>query len=151
MDNGESKEICTKIVNRYKSFSLQTCTHSYWQSYAKLSSTRSVPFTNIQAYRRLIRRLTCISLISDLTWHFLWNNFFNFLLSLQLLTILQQLEFSDILKEFQVLIYFSLPTVLLIWKPFVIVVWGTCSDSRQWVTDFSVYFWNALISQKSKK
>jgi len=54
----------------------------------KLSSTRSVPFTDVHAYRRLIGRLT-----PDLTSHFLFNNFLSFLISLQLLTIMQQLEF----------------------------------------------------------
>jgi len=29
--------------------------------------------------------------------------------------------------------------------------WGTCSDSRQLVTDFSVYLENSLIPWKSKK
>ena len=67
------------------------------------------------------------------------NNFLSFLQSLQLLIILQQLEFSYILKELQVLVYFSLPTLLLISKPFVIVIGGTYSDSRQSVTGFSVY------------
>jgi len=33
----------------------------------------------------------------------------------------------------------------------VIVIGGTCSDSRQLVTDFSVYLGNSLISWKSKK
>jgi len=50
------------------------------------------------------------------------NNFLNFLLSLQFLTILQRLEFSDIINEFQVLVYFSLPTHRLISEPFVIVI-----------------------------
>jgi len=50
------------------------------------------------------------------------NNFLSFLLSLQLLTILQRLEFLDILKELQVLVYFFLLTLLLISKPFVIVI-----------------------------
>jgi len=60
--------------------------------------------------------------MSDLTSHFMFNNFFNFLISLQLLTIMQQLEFSNILKELQVLVYFSLPIVPPISKLFVIVI-----------------------------
>jgi len=76
----------------------------------------------------------CISLIPDWTSHFLFNNFLNLLISLQLLTIMQQLEFSNILKELQVLVYFSLLTVIPISKPFVIVIGApVVVQDNQWL------------------
>jgi len=99
----------------------------------KLSSTWSVSFTDVHAYRRLIGSL-CISLIPDLTSHFLFNNFLSFLISLQLLTIMHQLEFSNILKELQVLVYFSILVFLLISKLFVIVIGApVVIQDNQWL------------------
>ena len=72
-------------------------------------------------------------------------------MSLQLLTIIQQLEFSNILKALQVLVYFFLPNSFVHLKAFYDSDWYTCNDSRQSVTSFSVYFGNSLISWKSKK
>ena len=65
-------------------------------NHAKSSSTRNVLFTDVQTYKRLIGKLMYLTNTRpDIT--FLCNKFLNFLLSLQLLTIMQQLEFSDIL------------------------------------------------------
>ena len=47
-------------------------------------------------------------------------------------------------------LFFSSTTFVLL-KAFCDSDWGTCSDSRQSVTDFSVYLGNSLISWKSKK
>ena len=56
-------------------------------NHEKFSSTGSVPFIDIQAYKRLIGRLIYLTNTRpDIT--FLCNNFLSFLLSLQLLIIL---------------------------------------------------------------
>ena len=47
------------------------------------------------------------------------------------------------------LFFFSTTSVHL--KAFCDSDWGTCSDSRQSMTGFSVYIGNSLISWKSKK
>jgi len=79
----------------------------------KFSPTRSVSFTDVHAYRRLIGRLMFLNNTRrDITFYV--HQLSQFFDSLQLFTIMQQLEFSSILKELKVLTYFSFSTVLLI-------------------------------------
>ena len=62
------------------------------------------------------------------------NNFLSLLLNLQLVTIMQRLEFSYISKGLQVLVYFSPPLLLFISKPFVIVIGAPAViQDNQWL------------------
>ena len=121
-------------------------------NHKKFSSTGSVPFIDIQVYKRLIGRIMYLTNTQpDIT--FLCNNFLSFLLSLQLLIILQRLEFSNILKELQVLVYFSLPTLLLISKPFVIVIGAPAviQDNQWLVLVYILGILSYLGNQRSKE
>jgi len=60
------KKICTEIVNRCRSFSLQP-TLTQIDNHAKLSYVGCAPFTDVQVYKTLILEDLCISLILDLT------------------------------------------------------------------------------------
>jgi len=117
----------------------------------KLSSTRSVPFTDVHAYRRLIGRLM-----------YLTNTRPDITCSVQQLsqfldkpTIAHYNAAIRILKDIKgalsLGLFFSSSSSAHL-KAFCVSDWGTCSDSRQSMTGgFNVYLRNSLISWKSKK
>ena len=118
----------------------------------KFSSTRSVSFTDVHAYRRLIGRLMYLTNArSDIT--FFVNQLSQFL---DKPTIAHYNAAIRILKYIKGvlnlgLFFFSNSFVHL--KTFCDSDWSTCSDSRQSMTDFSVYLGNSLYTgnQRSKK
>ena len=116
----------------------------------KLSSTWSVSFTNVHAYRRLIGRLMYLTNTRpDIT--FFVHQVSQFL---DMPTIAYYNAIIRILKYIKGapslgLFFFSNSSAHL--KAFCDSDWGTCSDSRQSVTDFSVYHTLSFISWKSKK
>jgi len=119
-------------------------------NHEKFSSTGSVPFTNIQAYKRLIGRLM-----------YLTNTRHEITFSVQQLSqFLAKLTIAHYIAAIRILIYIKgAPSLGLFFpsntsahlKAFCDSDWGTYSDSRQSVTGFNVYLENSLISWKSKK
>ncbi|XP_068476197.1 uncharacterized mitochondrial protein AtMg00810-like [Phaseolus vulgaris] len=119
-------------------------------NHEKFSSTRSVPFTNIQAYRRLIGRLMYLTNTRpDITFSVQQLSQF-----LAKPTIAHYNAAIIILRYFKgapsLGLFFSSTTFVPL-KAFCDSDWDTCSDSRQSVTGFSAYLGNSLISWKSKK
>jgi len=116
----------------------------------KLSSTESVPFTDVHAYRRLIGRLM-----------YLTNTQLDVTFSIQQLSqFLDKPTISHYNATIKILKYIKGALSLDLFfssnssahlKAFCDSDWGTFSDSRQSVTGFSVYLGNSLISWKSKK
>jgi len=116
----------------------------------KLSSTGSVPFTDVYAYRRLIGRLIYLTNTRpDITFSVQQLSQF-----LDKPTIAHYNATIRILKYIKgassLGLFFSSSSSAHL-KAFCDSDWDTCSDSRQSVTSFSVYHGNFLISSKSKK
>jgi len=116
----------------------------------KISSTGSLPFTDVHAYRRMIGRLM-----------YLTNTRPDITFSVQQLSqFLDKPTIAHYDAAIRILRYIKgAPSLVLFFsfsssahlKAFCDSDWGTCSDSRQSVTGFSVYLGNSLISWKSKK
>jgi len=109
----------------------------------KLSFTRSVPFTDVHAYRRLIGRLmypTNTRLDITFSVHKL-SQFLNKPTIAHYNATIRILKYIKGAPSFG--LFFSSICHL---KAFCDSDWGTCSDSRQSVTDFGVYLGNYLIS-----
>jgi len=116
----------------------------------KISFTRSVPFTYIQAYKRLIGRLMYLTnsrpditfFVQQLSQFLAKPTISHYIVAIR---ILKYIKGSPSLG-----LFFSSNTSAHL-KAFCDSDWGTCSDSRQLVTNFSVYLGSPLISWKSKK
>jgi len=116
----------------------------------KLSSNGSVPFTDVHAYRRLIRRLMYLTNTRpDITFSVQQLSQF-----LDKPTIAHYDAVIRILKYIKgapsLGLYFSSNSSAHL-KVVCNSDWGTCSDSRQSVTGSSVYLGDSFISWKSKK
>jgi len=124
--------------------------HSPIDNHEKFSSTGSVPFTNIQAYKRLIGRLMYLTNTRpDIT--FSVQQLFQFLAKSTTAHYTATIRILKYIKGTLSLgLFFSSNTSAHL-KAFCDSDWGTRSDSRQSVTGFSVYLGNSLISWKSKK
>ena len=111
----------------------------------KFSFTGSVPFTDIPAYRRLIRRLM-----------YLTNTRPGITFSVQQLSqFLDKPTIAHYNAAIRILKYIKGASSLGLFfsssnfahlKAFCDSDWGTCSDLRQSVTGFSMYLRNSLIS-----
>ena len=120
---------------------------TFMDNLIKLSSTGSVPFTDVHAYWRLIGRLM-----------YLTNTRPDITFSVQQLSkFLDKPTIAHYHATFRILKYIKwAPSLGLFFsssssanlKAFCDSDWATCSDSRQSVTGFSVYLGNSLISWK---
>jgi len=116
----------------------------------KLSSTGSVPFIDVHAYRRMIGRLM-----------YLTNAWLDITFSVQQLSqFLDKPTISHYNAVIRILRYIKGVSSLDLFfscsnfahlKTFCYSDWGTCSDLRQSVTSFSVCLKNSLMSWKIKK
>jgi len=108
-------------------------------NHEKFFSTGSVPFTDIQAYKRFLFRI-----FTDITFYVQQLSQF-----LAKLTIAQYTATIRILRYIKgapsLGLFFSSNTSAHL-KAFCDSDWGTYSDSRQSITGFSVYLGNSLIS-----
>jgi len=119
-------------------------------NHEKFSSTGGIPFTNIQAYRRLIGRLMYLTNTRpDIT--FSVQQLSQFLAKPTISHYTAAIRIFRYIKGAPSLgLFFSSNTYAHL-KAFCDSDWGTCTNSRQSVTGFSVYFGNSPISWKSKK
>ena len=118
-------------------------------NHEKFSSTTSVPFTDIQAYRRVIGRLMyLINTRLDITFYV--QQLSQFLAMLTIAHYTAAIIFRYIKGAPSLGLFFSSNTYAHV-KAFCDSDWGTYSESRQSVTGFNVYLGNSLISRKSKK
>ena len=110
-------------------------------NHEKFSSTGSVPFTDIQAYRRLIGRLMyLINTRPDIT--FSVQQLSQFLVKPTIAHYNAAIRILKYIKGAPSLgLFFSFTTSVHL-KAFCDSDWGTCSDSRQSMTGFSVYLGN---------
>ena len=120
------------------------------ERYKIFAYTGSVPFIDIQAYRRLIGRLMYLTNTRpDIT--FFVQQLSQFLAKPTIAHYTAAIRILRYIKEAPSLgLFFSSNTYAHL-KAFCDSDWGTCSDSRQSMTGFSVYLGNSLISWKSKK
>jgi len=114
----------------------------------KLSSTGNVPFIDVHAYRRLIGRLMS-NTRPDIT--FSVQQLSQFLDKPTIAHYNAAIRILKYIKRAPSLGLFFSSSSSAHLKAFCDSDWGTCSDSRQSVTNFSVYIGNSLISWKSKK
>jgi len=131
--------------------SLLACTPAVtpMDNLVKFSSTGSVPFTDVHAYRRLIERLMYLTntrpdtfSVQQLSQFLDKPTIAHYNAAIRILKYIKGASSLD-------LFFSSNSSVHL--KAFCDSDWDTCSDSRQSVTGFSVYLGNSLISWKSKK
>ncbi|XP_068483218.1 secreted RxLR effector protein 161-like [Phaseolus vulgaris] len=110
----------------------------------------SIPFTDIQVYRRLIGRLMYLTNTRpDIT--FFVQQLSQFLAKPTIVHYNAAIRILIYIKGAQSLGLFFSSTTFVHLKAFCDSDWGTCSDSIQSVTGFSVYLGNSDISWKSKK
>ncbi|XP_068467075.1 uncharacterized protein [Phaseolus vulgaris] len=106
---------------------------------------RGIPFTDIQAYRRLIGRLMYLTNTRpNIT--FSVQQLSQFLAKPTIVHYNAAIRILRYIKEAPSLGLFFSSTTTVHLKAFCDSDWGTCSDSRQSVTGFSVYLGNSLIS-----
>ncbi|XP_068475273.1 uncharacterized mitochondrial protein AtMg00810-like [Phaseolus vulgaris] len=120
-------------------------------NHEKFSSTGSVPpFTDVQAYKRLIGRLMYLTNNRpDITFYV--QQLTQFLAKPTISHYIVAIIILRDIKGAQSLGLFFSSNISAHLKAFCDSDWDTCSDSRQSVTGFSVYLGNSLISWKSKK
>ena len=105
-------------------------------NHEKFSSTGSVPFTDIQAYRRLIGRLMYLTNTRpDITFYV--QQLSQFLAKPTISHYNAAIRILRYIKGAPSLLFFSSTTSVHL-KAFRDSDWGTCSDSRQLVIGFSV-------------
>ena len=119
-------------------------------NHTKLSSTESVPFTYVQAYRRLIGRFMYLTNTRhDITFYV--QQLSQFLVKPAISHYNATIRIIKYIKGALSLgLFFSSNTSAHL-KAFIDSDWDTCSDSRQSIISFSVYLESSLISWKSKK
>ena len=115
----------------------------------KLSSTGSVPFTNVHAYRRMIGRLMYLTNTwLDITFYV--PQLSQFLDKPTIAHYNATIRILRYIKGAPSLGLFLSSSIYVHLKAFCDSDWGTHSGSRQSVSGFSVYLGNSLISWKSK-
>jgi len=113
----------------------------------KLSSIESVSFTDVHVYRRLIGRLMYFSNTRpDIT--FSVQQLSQFFDKFTIAHYNAAIKILKYMKGAPSLGLFFSSSSSAHFKAFCDSDWGTCSDSRQSVTGFSVYLGNFLISWK---